>query len=206
MIVECAADIRDQQLSKLSPLLQVLSELQDQGYRLLREHPQFQRLVVTSAPLLSATNNDNQNPASVSAAAVRAQAAQLQGLAGVSSVEINRQVFLPTPIKPQLLTGAGDSTTAAATNTQSQQGSSSISGFIGLPDGTLADTCPLVSADDPDIDTGRYSEGAPYGIQMVQADSNEAQQLSRRFQDKVLYCVIDTGLDINNREFSKESK
>lgn len=51
---------------------------------------------------------------------------------------------------------------------------------------------------------GLESEGVPYGISMVQADTPEMRAIAKEHRDKVLYCVIDTGLDIQNQEFDKE--
>ncbi|KAF8057098.1 rpsL [Scenedesmus sp. PABB004] len=47
-------------------------------------------------------------------------------------------------------------------------------------------------------------EGTPYGISLVQADHPEMAAIARAHRDKVLWCVIDTGLDIQNVEFDRE--
>lgn len=44
----------------------------------------------------------------------------------------------------------------------------------------------------------------PTGIKMVQAIEPAMIEVSKAFKSKVLYCVIDTGLDITNPEFSGE--
>ncbi|KAF6253799.1 peptidase S8/S53 domain-containing protein [Scenedesmus sp. NREL 46B-D3] len=54
----------------------------------------------------------------------------------------------------------------------------------------------------PDSDLGQRSEGIPYGIKLVQADDPAMVHLSRKYRSKVLFCVIDTGLDRTNQEFN----
>jgi hypothetical protein len=58
----------------------------------------------------------------------------------------------------------------------------------------------------PDADLGRRSEGVPYGIKLVQADDPAMVELSRKYRSKVLFCVIDTGLDHTNKEFNNASE
>lgn len=53
-----------------------------------------------------------------------------------------------------------------------------------------------------DMVTGRTSEEAPYGISMIQADFSTMTDISSNYNGKVLFCVIDDGLDVNNPEFS----
>lgn len=67
----------------------------------------------------------------------------------------------------------------------------------------IAAICPVTKPKNgPDTDTGKYSEGAPYGVSMVQADHPEMIEVSKEFAEKVIFCVIDTGLDRKNIEFN----
>jgi hypothetical protein len=67
----------------------------------------------------------------------------------------------------------------------------------------MAAICPAGKPKNgPDSDTGRSGESAPYGVHMVQADTPEMIEVSKSFASKVVYCVIDTGLDKRNVEFS----
>jgi len=62
--------------------------------------------------------------------------------------------------------------------------------------------CPVSKPKNgPDTDTGKYSESPPYGVRMVQADHPEMIEVSKEFAHKVIFCVIDTGLDRKNGEF-----
>ncbi|KAF8057743.1 ALG10 [Scenedesmus sp. PABB004] len=73
----------------------------------------------------------------------------------------------------------------------------------GLRGAAPAASCPVPTSGNPDIaaGTGTVSEGAPYGVRMLQADHPDVIALSRNFKQKVLFCVIDTGLDRTNPEF-----
>jgi copper chaperone CopZ len=53
----------------------------------------------------------------------------------------------------------------------------------------------------PDTDTGKFGEAAPYGVTMVQADAPEMVEVSKAHAGKVIFCVLDTGLDRSNVEF-----
>jgi len=65
-------------------------------------------------------------------------------------------------------------------------------------------SCPYTfNPANPDWLLGRDREGVPYGIKLVQADDNEFIQLSKGVKDKVLYCVIDSGMDMNNIEIPR---
>lgn len=67
----------------------------------------------------------------------------------------------------------------------------------------VAAMCPVIKPKNgPDTDTGKYSESPPYGVHMVQADHPEMVEVSKEFAHKVIFCVIDTGLDRKNGEFS----
>ncbi|KAF6262151.1 peptidase S8/S53 domain-containing protein [Scenedesmus sp. NREL 46B-D3] len=57
----------------------------------------------------------------------------------------------------------------------------------------------------PDGAIGRTVEEVPYGIKMVQAVDPAMIQVSKSFKSKVLFCVIDTGLDNTNFEFSENT-
>lgn len=57
----------------------------------------------------------------------------------------------------------------------------------------------------PDGAIGKTVEEVPYGIKMVQAIEPAMIEVSKAFKSKVLYCVIDTGLDITNPEFSENT-
>lgn len=68
---------------------------------------------------------------------------------------------------------------------------------------SIAAMCPAVKPKNgPDTDTGKYSESPPYGVRMVQADHPEMVMVSKDYAHKVIFCVIDTGLDRKNSEFS----
>lgn len=67
----------------------------------------------------------------------------------------------------------------------------------------VAAMCPVSKPKNgPDTDTGKYSESPPYGVRMVQADHPEMVMVSKDYAHKVIFCVIDTGLDRKNGEFS----
>jgi hypothetical protein len=68
-------------------------------------------------------------------------------------------------------------------------------------------SCPAPPPDplDPDADLGVSSEGVPWGIKAVQGSDPVIQQLARQYRNKVMYCVIDSGLDISNKEFNPNS-
>jgi hypothetical protein len=71
----------------------------------------------------------------------------------------------------------------------------------------MAAICPATKPKNgPDTDTGKYSESPPYGVRMVQADHPEMVMVSKEFAHKVIFCVIDTGLDRKNGEFSTSRK
>lgn len=57
----------------------------------------------------------------------------------------------------------------------------------------------------PDGAIGKTVEEAPYGIKMVQAVDPGMIDVSKQFRNKIMYCVIDTGVDVSNYEFSGES-
>lgn len=72
---------------------------------------------------------------------------------------------------------------------------------------SMAAICPATKPKNgPDTDTGKYSESPPYGVRMVQADHPEMVMVSKEFAHKVIFCVIDTGLDRKNGEFSTSRK
>ena len=58
----------------------------------------------------------------------------------------------------------------------------------------------------PDADLGRRGEGIPYGVKLVQADDPAMVEVAKKFRSKVLFCVIDTGLDRSNKEFNNASE
>jgi hypothetical protein len=55
-------------------------------------------------------------------------------------------------------------------------------------------------ATDIDLQLGRDSEGTPYGVRMVQGDDAEVIEVSRLYKHRVMWCVVDTGLDGKNQE------
>eukprot|EP00775_Hariotina_reticulata_P004411 gene4411-4664_t len=56
-----------------------------------------------------------------------------------------------------------------------------------------------------DSELGKSSEGAPYGVKMVQADDAEVVEVSRLYKHQVMWCVVDTGLDPRNQEFPADA-
>eukprot|EP00775_Hariotina_reticulata_P011209 gene11209-11359_t len=59
-----------------------------------------------------------------------------------------------------------------------------------------------------DITSGKQfygPDGMPYNVKALQANHPVITDISRRFKSKVLFCVIDTGLDRSNPEFDLRS-
>lgn len=77
-------------------------------------------------------------------------------------------------------------------------GAAAVAGDVTLA--AKADSCAAL----PDSGmTGRLTEAAPYGINMVQGTDDTMIQLSKDFKSKVMFCIIDTGIDRTHWEFSK---
>jgi hypothetical protein len=53
-----------------------------------------------------------------------------------------------------------------------------------------------------DYAVGVEEEGRSYGMKMMQADAAEMQEVATQHKSKVLYCVMDTGIDTANQEFT----
>lgn len=107
--------------------------------------------------------------------------AALSEVPGVENVEVNVQAHLMRKKKP--FQSAAARTLQEAVN--------------------VAAMCPVSKPKNgPDTDTGKYAESPPYGVRMVQADHPEMVMVSKEFAHKVIFCVIDTGLDRKNGEFS----
>lgn len=172
------------------------SQLQAQGYSIMRQYPQFNRLVVSGGNIAAAytasTDTTSASPEVVAAATT----SQLSGMAGVGKVEAGgmRHLFpqpegfaiiAPPSISPPADQTGGDSTDAGEENAVCSETDSKLG---------------------PDVELGRTTEGTPYGIKMVQADDPAMIQISQKFKHKVLFCVIDTGLDRTNKEFSNKSE
>jgi hypothetical protein len=176
-------------------LLQVRSQLQQQGYSIMREYTAFNSLVVGGGNIAAAaTASVGSSSSSPSTDAVAAEInAQLAAMAGVGRVEAGgmRHLF-PQPstgmiIAPPSISPPADSTDSNSTAEEA---------VCSESDGKLG----------PDADLGRRTEGVPYGIKLVQADHPDMVELSRKHRSKVLFCVIDTGLDRTNKEFNNASK
>ncbi len=107
--------------------------------------------------------------------------AALAEVPGVDNVEVNVQAHLMRKKKPFQ--------SAAARSLQEAV--------------NIAAMCPVSKPKNgPDTDTGKDSESPPYGVRMVQADHPEMVMVSKEYAHKVIFCVIDTGLDRKNSEFS----
>eukprot|EP00775_Hariotina_reticulata_P010849 gene10849-11003_t len=113
---------------------------------------------------------------SVQAAAAAAAVAQqqLSGIAGVRDVGFNQVAGVVPPLEVVTPSSAAQTSNGSCTYTPNPA--------------------------NPDFMLGRDSEGVPYGVRMVQADTEEFIQLSKGVKGKVLYCVIDSGMDMDNKE------
>ncbi|KAF6262152.1 peptidase S8/S53 domain-containing protein [Scenedesmus sp. NREL 46B-D3] len=148
---------------------------------------------VPLAPLFTRENWGQPGGSAVSiAAASDAQTLQFIGGSDIVNVQLNPQAYLvgmrPLP--------------AAQRRRMLRQQQRQLQAASVRPAGS----CPLSSAlPDKDAQFGNVSEVVPYGVDMVEAVQPEMIEISKRFRSKVLYCVIDSGLDTSNAEFRRDS-
>jgi hypothetical protein len=174
----------------------VRSQLQQQGYSIMRHYADFNSLVVSGGNIAAAATASvgSSSSSTTGTDAVAAEiSAQLAAMRGVGHVEAGgmRHLF-PQPsagmiIAPPSLSPPAGSTEGNATAEEA---------VCSEADGKLG----------PDADLGRRGEGVPYGVKLVQADDPAMVVVARKFRSKVLFCVIDTGLDRTNKEFNNASE
>ncbi|WIA20356.1 hypothetical protein OEZ85_006187 [Tetradesmus obliquus] len=176
---------------KPDELNQVRSQLQQQGYSIMREYTDFNSLVVSGGNIAAAATASVGSSSSTPATdAVAAEInAQLAAMRGVGHVEAGgMRALFPQPatgmiIAPPSIAPPADS---------SDSNSTAEEAVCSESDGKLG----------PDADLGRRGEGIPYGVKLVQADDPAMVEVAKKFRSKVLFCVIDTGLDRTNKEFN----
>lgn len=155
----------------------MLIRIRQRGYDLVREYREYNRLVVSAK---GAPANGSETSGRLTEQQLEAQAVELQGIAAVTGVQYNRQLsVLP-------------SVTLVST---------AASGSGGQPA-----SCSSVAAENPDINMDRVEEGVPFAVKRVQASLPPMKLLARRHAERVLYCVIDNGMDASNQEFSKQGR
>ena len=166
---------------------QALASANAAGLNLLRENLQFRWLIV-APPEASA--------AASSTVAIASKLVSLRSAPSISGVERNTILRIPEPV-----------VTVATDDGLRGGGVSPAATGIAAAPAQQKDTC--TSATDPlnpDANLGRTSEGTPWGIKAVQANDPVVQQLALKFREKVMYCVLDSGLDISNQEFNPNSE
>jgi hypothetical protein len=163
---------------------QALASAKSAGLTLLRENEQFRWLVVAPQEVSSAASNG---------ALVASTLVSLRSEPSIAKVERNAILRIPKPVETMTTDngqGGGEVLSAAKEGAPAQQN----------------DTCTSEDPFNPDANLGRTSEGTPWGIKAVQANDPVVQQLALKFREKVMYCVLDSGLDISNQEFNPNSK
>lgn len=83
----------------------------------------------------------------------------------------------------------------------STSGASKASRQLQSTPACAADTLDSYTEVYPDLTVGRSTEDAPYGVSMLQADDPMLVQIGSTYQSKVMFCVLDTGMDPTNPEF-----
>lgn len=137
---------------------------------------------------------DSRSPRDTAVAALMAinsAKARLSGVAGVSAVQHNPQVQLFGRFTP------GSHHLSAGTVARQRR---RLNTATSCPDDTFEKYAAALGY--PDLVIGRSSEQAPYGISMVQANYSTMVDISSTYRDKVLFCVIDDGMDASNPEFT----
>jgi hypothetical protein len=160
--------------------------------KLIREYTDFQLLIVTP-PATSASGGGPDAGAAAAATAV----ASLRSRQSISAVGVNPIMRIPEQVVVPLSDAPG------TTGESSSRGAA-----VGIkPAQQQNDSCDAGSDPlNPDVNLGRTSEGVPWGIAAVQGTDPVVQQLAQQYRSKVLYCVLDTGLDIANKEFDANSE
>lgn len=162
----------------------------------MREYTDFNSLVVSGGNIAAAATASVGSSSSSTPAtdAVAAEInAQLAAMRGVGRVEAGgMRALFPQPatgmiIAPPSIAPPADS---------SDSNSTAEEALCSESDGKLG----------PDADLGRRGEGIPYGVKLVQADDPAMVEVAKNFRSKVLFCVIDTGLDRTNKEFNNASE
>jgi hypothetical protein len=178
----CSSAVRQEFVVKHEPgaAAAVEAQLAGQGFDVLRRYTEFNTLVVTVGSRAAAAsttnglvNGDQNNDSNVNAA--------LQSIPGVvldGVVRGGMRALFPEPVVTVRPANPSNDTDSAG-------------GACAASDASMG----------PDINTAREGEGVPYGIRMVQADHPDMITISRKHRSKVLFCVIDTGLDASNKDF-----
>lgn len=167
---------------------QALDSLNARGYDVVQDLATLGILVAKLRP----------GPAAAAAAAAggvtsaAAQAAALESAAGIEAAAFNGMMYLVEPVP-----GSPLISDAAGTPSSGQQPSAAAAAAAAA-----SAQCAWPDARDVDYTVGIKEEGRSYGMKMVQADTAEMQDIADTFKSKVLYCVMDTGLDVANKEFA----
>lgn len=151
--------------------MQVRAEVAARGCTVVREVAAARTLQVLCPGGASGGGGD------VGAASAPQSINLLAGMPGVLTVEPNGRVSIP--VQPVVSATAADAAAAG--------------GQCAATDPTKPDAAAAAGA--------ATSEFTPYGISMVQANDPELVGISKQTRGRVLYCVIDTGLDRRNSEF-----
>jgi hypothetical protein len=167
------------------PALQALASLNARGYDVLQDLTTFGILVAKLGQGSAAAAAAAAGGGAVTAAA---QAAALQSAAGIETATVDAPVKLIRPV-------VADGTDAPGLLSPSLQPSAAAAAA-----GT-AQQCKWPDAVNSDSVVGLKEEGRSYGMKQIQADAPEIQEIADKFKSKVLYCVMDTGLDTSNQEF-----
>lgn len=106
----------------------------------------------------------------------------------MTAAEPNTLLQAPRPLESPVAAAADTASAAAADALQQQQ-------QCGTVDPTKPDAALAVKS--------ALREFTPWGLRAVQADDPAMIEVSKSqaFRDNVMYCVIDSGLDVGNMEF-----
>jgi hypothetical protein len=159
----------------------VLDTLNARGYNVVTELATLRTLVAKLRP----------GPAAATAAGgvttSAAQAAALQSAQGivVAAADSIVKLIKPVPANEPISDAPG------SPGTRQQRGVSIAAAQCAWPD--------ILSQD---YAVGVKEEGRSYGMKMMQADGAQLQEVADKHKSKVLFCVMDTGIDTTNQEFA----
>lgn len=125
------------------------------------------------------------------AAAVQATMSKLAAVDHVVRIEEEQQLYLLRQPRQ-----GSPTQTLDHQNISARRGRSAVR--TAISQSAIPASCPFLPVANIDADCGRNgTECVPYGVKMVQADHPTIIDISTQHKDKVLFCVIDTGLDPN---------
>jgi hypothetical protein len=165
--------------------------LNARGYDVLQDLETFGVLVTQLRP----------GPAAAAAVAAgggvsaAAQAAALQSAPGIQAAGTDATVRLIRPVSP--IVPISDAQGSAHSRQQPSAAAAAAA---------TAAQCKWPDTVNADYAVGIKKEGRSYGMKMMQADAPDIQDIADKFKSKVLYCVMDTGIDIRNQEFTGVGK